>query len=72
MAAIWHVFQHCSDSKKLVNIEAILKKLSVGGNISDKKVNRKEGNFYFFKEHFQIFCEMWFLQIFDFQKENMK
>ena len=28
--------------------EAILKKMSVGGNISDKKVNRKEGNFYFF------------------------
>ena len=31
--------------------------MDVGGNISDKKVNRKEGNFYFFKEHFQIFCE---------------
>ena len=28
--------------------KAILKKMSVGGNISDKKVNRKEGNFYFF------------------------
>ena len=28
--------------------KAILKKLSVGGNISDKKVNRKEGNFNFF------------------------
>ena len=28
--------------------KAILKKMSVGGNISDKKVNRKEGNVYFF------------------------
>ena len=28
--------------------EAILKKLSVGGNIRGKKDNRKEGNFYFF------------------------
>ena len=28
--------------------KAILKKLSVGGNISGKKDNRKEGNFYFF------------------------
>ena len=37
--------------------KAILKKMSVVGNISDKKVNRKEGNFNFFKEHFQIFCE---------------
>ena len=32
----------------LVMSKAILKKMSVGGNISDKKVNRKEGNFYFF------------------------
>ena len=37
--------------------KAILKKMSVGGNISDKKVNRREGIFYFFKEHFQIFCK---------------
>ena len=29
-------------------LKAILKKMSIGGNISGKKVNRKEGNFYFF------------------------
>ena len=45
--------------------KAILKKMSVGGNISDKKVNRKEGNFYFFKEHFQysanvVLTNIWF------------
>ena len=39
--------------------------MSVGGNISDKKVNRKEGNFYFFKEHFQhsanvVLTNIWF------------
>ena len=39
----------------------------VGGNISDKKVNRKEGNFYFFKEHFQystnvVLANIWFLE----------
>ena len=27
--------------------------MTFGGNIIDKKVNRKEENFYFFKEHFQ-------------------
>ena len=27
--------------------------MTVGGNISDKKVNRKEGNFYFFKDIFK-------------------
>ena len=37
----------------------------VGGNISDKRVNRKEGNFYFFKEHFQysanvVLTNIWF------------
>ena len=49
-----------------VTEKAILKKMSVGGNISDKKVNRKEGNFYFFfKEHFQysanvVLTNIWF------------
>ena len=33
---------------KAIIHEAILKKMSVGGNISDKKVNRREGKFYFF------------------------
>ena len=45
--------------------------MSVGGNISDKKVNRKEGNFYFFKEHFQCSANVVLTNIF-FQKENMK
>ena len=40
--------------------------MSVGGNISDKKVNRKEGReFLFFKEHFQysvnvVLTNIWF------------
>ena len=46
----------CVNYKATDENKAILKKLSVGGNISDKKVNRKEGKF-FFKEHFQIFCK---------------
>ena len=53
--------------------KAILKKMSVGGNISDKKVNRKEGKefffyfifFIFFNEHFQysanvVLTNIWF------------
>ena len=33
---------------EMFKCKAILKKLSVGGNISGKKDNRKEGNFYLF------------------------
>ena len=32
----------------VTQIRPSFKKMSVGGNISDKKVKRKEGNFYFF------------------------
>ena len=38
----------CSPVRYPNATKAILKKLSVGGNISGKKDNRKEGNFYFF------------------------
>ena len=56
---------HKSGEKLWLPDEAILKKLSVGGNISDKKVNRKEGKFYFFKGHFQysenvVLTNIWF------------
>ena len=56
----------------VTQIRPSLKKMSVGGNISDKKVKRKEGNFYFFLRNTFNILGMWFLQIFGFQKENMK
>ena len=41
----------------LGHFKAILKKMSVGGNISGKKTTGRKGIFIFFKEHFQISCE---------------
>ena len=41
----------------ICQLEAILKKLSAGGNIREKKTTGRKGIFIFFKEHFQILCQ---------------